>query len=190
MDIIWKDIQEYENEYSISNTGIVKGKKYNRELKPFTNKDGYQRVTLCKEGKTKNFYLHRIVAQHFKDNFSNKPQVNHIDGDKLNNTAINLEWVTCSENHLHAFATGLKVPEQSTIGDNKGKTSNFMYVTYHKSDKEEKYQATLTVNKITKSRSFSVKKYGKKEAELLAAKAANELIDTYPEFQNRPKNII
>ena len=190
MNITWKDIQGYENEYSISNTGIVKGKKYNRELKPFTNKDGYQRVTLCKDGKTKNFSLHRIVAQHFKDNFSNKPQVNHIDGDKLNNTAINLEWVTCSENHLHAFATGLKTPEQSTIGDNKGKTSNFMYVTYHKSDKEEKYQATLTVNKITKSRSFSVKKYGKKEAELLAAKAANELIGTYPEFQNRPKNII
>ena len=65
-----------------------------------------------------------------------------------------------------------------------------MYVTYHKSDKEEKYQATLTVDRMTRSKSFSVKKYGKKRAELLAAKAANELIDTYPEFQNRPKNII
>ena len=72
MDIIWKDIQGYENEYLVSNTGIVKGKKYNRELKPFTNKDGYQRVTLCKDGKTKNFYLHRIVAQHFKDNSNNR----------------------------------------------------------------------------------------------------------------------
>lgn len=190
MNITQKDVTGYENLYKISAAGTVIGKKYNRELKPFTNKGGYQRVTLCKNGKTENFYLHRLVAQHFVNNGSNKPQVNHIDGDKLNNTAVNLEWVTCSENHKHAYSLGLKTPTQSTVGDNKGKTSNFLYVTYHKSDKEEKYQATLTANKVTKSRSFSVKKYGKAQAELLAAKAVNELIDAYPEFQNRPKNII
>ena len=108
MNIIWKDIQGYENEYSISNTGVVKGKKYNRELKPFTNKDGYQKVILCKDGKTKNFYLHRIVAQHFKDNFNNKPQVNHIDGIKTNNHHTNLEWCNNSENQRHAIRIGLK----------------------------------------------------------------------------------
>ena len=189
MNITWKDIIGYEDLYKISTTGSVIGKKYNRELKSFINKDGYRRITLCKEGKTKNFFLHRLVAQHFIDNESNKPQVNHIDGDKLNNTVINLEWVTCSENHKHAFSIGLKVPDYSRIGDNRGKTSDFMYVTYHKSNKEEKYQATLSVNGKTRSRSFSVRKYGEK-AELLAAKAANDLIDTYPEFQNRPKNII
>jgi uncharacterized protein YwqG len=70
----------------------------------------------------------------------------------------------------------------------KGLSSKYLYVTYCKTKTEEKYQATISNKSFTRSKSFSVKKYGE-EAELLAAKAANKLIETYVEFQNRPKNV-
>ena len=195
MNIIWKDIKGYEDLYAVSNTGLVKGKKYNRVLKPDINKD-YAIVSLCKGGKTSKQFIHRLVASHFIPNPDNKPQVNHINGDKLTNTAINLEWVTCSENHKHAYQLGLKDPSKCCpkLGNNKGQTSEYMYVTRFTSDKEDSYRATISnsVNgkKTTMTRSFSVAKYGELEAEILAAKAANMLIDTVPQFKNRPKNII
>lgn len=195
MNTIWKDIKGYEDLYAVSDTGLVKGKKYNRVLKPEINK-GYARVSLCKEGKTSKQFIHRLVASHFIPNPGNKPQVNHINGDKLTNTAINLEWVTCSENHKHAYQLGLKDASKCcpTLGNNKGQTSKYMYVTRYTDSREDSYRATIsdTSNgkKFTRTRSFSVSKYGEKEAEILAAKAANILIDTFPQFQNRPKNIV
>lgn len=195
MDIIWKDIKGYEDLYAVSNTGLVKGKKYNRVLKPEISK-GYAKVSLCKKGKTSKQSIHRLVASHFIPNPDNKPQVNHINGDKLTNTAINLEWVTCSENHKHAYQLGIKDPKKCCpkLGNNRGTTSNYMYVTRYTDNREDSYRATISDitkgKKFTRSRSFSVSKYGEKEAEILAAKAANILIDTFPQFQNRPKNIV
>ena len=195
MNIIWKDIKGYEGLYAVSNTGLVKGKKYNRVLKPEINK-GYARISLSKGGKASKQFIHRLVASHFIPNPDNKPQVNHINGDKLTNTAINLEWVTCSENHKHAYQLGLKDAKKCCprLGNNKGKTSKYMYVTRYTDNREDCYKATIsdTTNgkKFTRTRSFSVSKYGEKGAEILAAKAANVLIDTFLQFQDRPKNIV
>nr|WP_277814256.1 HNH endonuclease signature motif containing protein [Bacillus wiedmannii] len=67
----------------------------------------YKYVTLYKDGKQKVKEVHRLIAEAFIPNEANKPQVNHINGDKTDNSLNNLEWVTVSENIQHAFDNGL-----------------------------------------------------------------------------------
>jgi len=119
---IWKDIEGYEGFYQISNKGKVKSLKriinkrdgrkcYVKEkiLKQVPDKDGYAKCSLtCFKGRRKPIIVHRVIAKNFICNPQNKPQVNHIDGNKKNNDLNNLEWVTLSENRIHAYATGLQ----------------------------------------------------------------------------------
>lgn len=81
-------------------------------LKPAKDKKGYLRVGLMINNKLCTKKVHRLVAITFIPNLENKPQVNHIDGNKSNNNVSNLEWVTQSENKKHAFRIGL----ESNIG--------------------------------------------------------------------------
>ena len=67
----------------------------------------YGMVTYYDNGKQKRLYVHRLIAEAFIPNIDNKPQVNHIDGNPLNNKVENLEWVTAKENMQHAYKTGL-----------------------------------------------------------------------------------
>lgn len=98
----WKKIEEYP-QYSISNLGRVRHDEKNKILVPFAiGKKGnqYQAVDLYPK---KSVRIHRLVAKYFIPNPENKPEVNHIDGDKTNNQATNLEWVSGSENCVHAY---------------------------------------------------------------------------------------
>ena len=70
---------------------------------------GYARVELHQNNSARKYLVHRLLAESFIPNPENKPQVNHIDGNKRNNSLDNLEWVTQSENQLHAYRTGLQV---------------------------------------------------------------------------------
>ena len=119
MEEIWKDIEGYEGLYQVSNLGRVKSvgrnvRKWNhfsyqpeKFLKQCEDTYGYCVVGLYKEKKLRVFKVHRLVANEFVDNPKNKETVNHINGNKHDNAASNLEWLTDAENKQHAFATGL-----------------------------------------------------------------------------------
>lgn len=104
----WKDIEGYENYYIISNTGKIKSLLTNKLLAlSDVNNMGYKRVTLYKPVK-KRFFVHRLVAYHFCEDYSEDLVVNHKDGNKQNNNADNLEWVAHSENDIHAYKNNLR----------------------------------------------------------------------------------
>lgn len=95
--------------YYISSDGEVYSSRSHMYLKQrFWGRCKYLTVTL---DNTKSFCVHRLVAYAFIPNPENKPQVNHIDGNKTNNVVSNLEWCTNSENNLHAMAIGLYTEE-------------------------------------------------------------------------------
>jgi hypothetical protein len=93
----YKIIEGFEN-YSVSNYGNVKNNKTGRILKPIENEKGYYQLSLCKNGYFKTFKVHRLVALAFIPNPENKPQIDHIDNDRINNNVNNLRWCTNSEN--------------------------------------------------------------------------------------------
>lgn len=107
---VWKDILGYEGLYQISNLGRVKSlpRKNNKRIinkeiiKVFTKlPNGYLKAGLSKNGKTKYYFVHRLVAEVFIPNLENKPCVNHKDCNKKNNCVNNLEWVTHKENNTY-----------------------------------------------------------------------------------------
>lgn len=104
--MIFQEIKGYRNKYLISDLGCVYSIKRNIFLKLQTNRYGYLYVDLCKNGKRKHFTIHRLLANAFIFNPDNKPEVNHKDGNKLNNCIENLEWCTPLENTLHAHKNG------------------------------------------------------------------------------------
>lgn len=93
---IRKDIKGYEGVYKISNFGRVKSLKFGKEriLKLCVSNNGYLVVNLCKNNKYRSHYVHRLVVEAFIPNPENKPEVNHINEDKINNMISNLEWCT------------------------------------------------------------------------------------------------
>ena len=110
----WRDVAGYEDLYQVSSEGRVKslerklphwrgGEQIKKEriLKPDVSQDGYLRVGLYAGGKRKRFRVHRLVCEAFHENPDGKPCVNHIDENKTNNCASNLEWCTSSENNNH-----------------------------------------------------------------------------------------
>jgi hypothetical protein len=121
---LWLPVIGYEGLYEVSNRGEVrslpkevrdsKGRRYSREgkvLKQTTTALGYKKVNLSHKGVSKSFRVHRLVAQAFVPKLKEEEnEVNHLDGDKANNTSDNLEWCTSSGNKQHALKEGLLQP--------------------------------------------------------------------------------
>lgn len=116
---MWKDIPGYETLYEVSSTGKVRSKereitrkdgihyfKCERVIKTYLL-NGYERLCLYKNGKQKQFLIHRLVALAFIEKEDGKDLVNHKDANKLNNNVDNLEWCTIKENNNHARNLGL-----------------------------------------------------------------------------------
>ena len=102
-----KDVIGYEGFYSVTDDGRIWSHHSNRFLKGSPNSEGYLLCTLSREGIEQKVRLHRVVAEVYIPNPLRKPYVNHKDGNKQNNMVSNLEWVSASENTLHAYSLGL-----------------------------------------------------------------------------------
>ena len=111
-NVVWKtliyDGEKYDK-FEISNTGLIRNAVNKKNYQTCVQKNGYVQVCVSLGGKNKKkvFKIHRAVAETFIQNIGCKPDVNHIDGNKQNNCASNLEWVTKKENMQHAAKTGL-----------------------------------------------------------------------------------
>ena len=110
MSTTWKPIVGFEDCGEVSNTGLIRN-KHGLIRKTTVGKNGYERVGF--HGGQETVFVHRLVARAFCEGHADSLEVNHKDGDKLNNTADNLEWVTHSQNVQHSFdALGKKSPSQ------------------------------------------------------------------------------
>lgn len=119
LEEVWKDVKGWEGIYKVSSKGRVKsierakgeygsGRAVHEHIMAHAlNHKGYKTVHLSREGFNKRVAVHRLVAIAFIPNPDNLPQVNHIDGNKLNNSVDNLEWVTNLDNMRHAVKNGL-----------------------------------------------------------------------------------
>lgn len=147
----WQKIDDLP--YYVSNLGNVKRdpkSKYNHKnkqyIKPYINNKGYLCVNLYKNSKVHKFQVHRLIAMYFIHNPSNLPEVNHIDGDKLNNAIPNLEWCTREHNMKHAWDTGL-VKNRRGNASVKRKTSTSKYKGVSWSSERKRWAVYITVDK-------------------------------------------
>ena len=132
MKEIWKSITGFEGLYEVSSLGKVRSlPRYvacknnsnrfinGKILNPSVSHDGYKYVDLSNKCIKYRFKIHRLIAISFIDNPKNNPQINHKDGNKLNNNVSNLEWCTNSENQKHAHLIGIKkTPIVAISGEN------------------------------------------------------------------------
>lgn len=95
------DVIGYEGLYKINQAGEVIGVKRQKILKPSKNTKGYYRVGLWKDGKAKDYRIHRLLALHFLPNPLNLPEIDHIDRNRANNLLENLRWVSSMDNNLN-----------------------------------------------------------------------------------------
>ena len=122
------EIEGYEN-YMIFEDGMVVN-KHGRVLKPNLNGSGYYQVTLYKNGNIISKRIHRLVGEAYLDNPENKPCIDHIDGDRLNNDLSNLRWATSSENSQNT-----KIRNDNTSG-----TKN---IHWHKQNNRWSYEKKI-----------------------------------------------
>lgn len=132
------------DDYIITKEGqIISKKRNNKVLKPQPNGKGYLRVHIAGQ----MYFVHRLVAEKYVPNPENKPQVNHKDGNKLNNNADNLEWVTNSENRKHAVKNGLHPHGECPYAKLNWKAVEF--IRNHREMKQSELAELFSVSRAT-----------------------------------------
>jgi len=152
--MIWKKIQEYD--YSINEEGQVKNDKTGKILKGWFRKDGYHQICLIDNNKNKRkFYIHRLLAKNFLENYSDELFVDHIDRNPSNNSLINLRMVNHQEN---------------ICNQNKHKNCSSIYKGVYYFKRVNKWNSQIQIN----GKRISLGHFISQEE---AAKAYNEYID-------------
>lgn len=162
-----KQVPEFPN-YTISKDGVVHGKN---EKKQTLGKNGYLYVTLYSNNVSKKLYIHRLLGLLYLDNPEGKRTINHIDGNKTNNSLHNLEWATDGENIKHAHQTGLNKGRSKVTDDHLLE----IYTRFFKGESLTSISNDLPYNNVTVSNHF--KKY---------IESLNE-VDEYEEEKSRQK---
>ena len=170
---VWKDIDDLP--YQVSNLGTVRrhpNAKYNHKgkshIKPYVSRAGYSCVNLYKNSKLFKFQVHRLIAIYFIPNPLNKPDINHKNGNKQDNSIDNLEWVTHQENCQHAWDEGLQ-SNRAANASIKRKNSSSMYVGVSWSESRQRWCTYIGVGK----KSIGLGRY---KSELDAAKAYDDYV--------------
>lgn len=175
LNLIKVPVKGFEDLYWVDNQGNVYNSR--KKLKTYFTGTGYECLKFTKDGVRSSHTVHRLVAENFIPNPSNKAEVNHIDGDKSNNKVSNLEWNTSSENKQHALSTGLKVYNKPTVGLRLGKSSKYHNVTYDKA--RGKWKSSVRQDNAI----YAQKRFNTEEE---AARHVDATIDLYN--LDRPKN--
>ena len=158
MPEIWKDIEGYDGKYQISSCGNVRS--FSRWANGRILKGGYcgnpgpyHYVVLIKNHRNdmKQYYIHRLVASHFLEKPEQKAEVNHIDGNTLNNDVSNLEWCTRKENVAHASKMGIYVKAQSNT---TGKSNPRSRAVIQKTKSGEFVREWESVNQIQRETGY------------------------------------
>ena len=155
---VYSNILGFEG-YWINSKGEIIGRRGNKIFHRLIDFKGYEKIILRTRQKTKALSIHRLVALAFVPNPENKPQVNHIDCNKRNNDASNLEWVTNQENHDHKMKNGLNVNKKlEEHGCAKLSNEQALYIKKSKeknSDLAKRFKVSLsTVDNIKKGISW------------------------------------
>lgn len=160
-------IKDFPN-YFVTDSGDIYTRKFGRfkKLKPWKVKYGYLYVDLSKNGAVVHKRINRLVAQTFILNPYNKPQVNHINGITSDNRVENLEWVTNSENNLHAYRVLHRKPPRSALGKfGKDNPSSKIVQQIKDGVVVGRFYGTLEANRLTgiNFRNISLCCYGKQK---------------------------
>lgn len=149
------------NRYIVNSDGSIISKRLGRPLKPYKGTSGYLRFMLYTESGPTNKAVHRAVAERYIPNPEDKPEVNHIDGNKENNAVSNLEWVTHKENIKHAYTLGLKCNRGSAHEGAKLTASNVRFIRFESEGIKNKTLAVCfnvheeTISRIRRGISWS-----------------------------------
>ena len=187
---VWANVAGYEGRYQVSDLGRVRSVQDNHGNYRVRHKAmsrsatvGYLYVKLFIKDKMVNVPVHRLVAKAFVPNPRNKPMVNHVDGNKRNNKAGNLQWATCSENHAHAYRTGLRNADHVTrrnLGTKAGTASKYHNVSWDAT--RQRWRAAVKHRgKMLEQRRFN--------SERAAALHVNDILDRF-NLHDRPRNIV
>ena len=185
--VIWKPVVGYEGLYEVSNTGFIKSLNMYRNKEPHLmslarRKDGYLKVGLSKNNITKQFVVHRLVAEAFIPNPDNLEIVNHKDEDRSNNNVNNLEWCTRSYNQLYSIE--LHPERKKVFGDNFKNKDGCCLSSWTKKGKAHKYNKKVAllnnenkVERIFESPAMAAKEMNLDSGNVLTVCKANAFPD-------------